>query len=92
MQVCAATDGNETSTELNASGSGTILDVLRMGKPLIAVPNATLLDNHQQELAEALSGMGHLVASDIECVHLRQFPLNANSSISPVTYPEPSPD
>ncbi|KAH9951221.1 glycosyl transferase [Amylocystis lapponica] len=50
---------------ISHAGSGTIIDVLRLGKPLIVVPNETLLDNHQQELASALEGLGHLKASTI---------------------------
>jgi Uncharacterized conserved protein len=46
-------------------GSGTILDVLRLGIPLIVVPNPTLLDNHQEELASMLAKQGHLEASTI---------------------------
>ncbi|KIO33457.1 glycosyltransferase family 1 protein [Tulasnella calospora MUT 4182] len=48
------------------AGSGTILDTLRAGKRLIVVPNNTLLDNHQTELAEALHERGHLVAATVE--------------------------
>ncbi|KAI8998576.1 glycosyl transferase [Trametes punicea] len=47
------------------AGSGTIIDVLRLGKPLIVVPNPTLLDNHQEELSDALAGLGHLRSSTI---------------------------
>lgn len=47
-------------------GSGTILEVLRMGKLLIVVPNPTLLDNHQQELADALVERGHLRAASVQ--------------------------
>lgn len=47
------------------AGSGTILDVLRLQKPLIVVPNPTLLDDHQQELASALAGLGHVKAATI---------------------------
>ncbi|KAK7054988.1 N-acetylglucosaminyldiphosphodolichol N-acetylglucosaminyltransferase catalytic subunit alg13 [Paramarasmius palmivorus] len=45
---------------ISHAGSGTILDVLRLKKPLIVVPNSTLLDDHQQELATALQDMGYL--------------------------------
>ena len=46
-------------------GSGTILEVLRLGKPLIAVPNTTLMDNHQEELAQALEQQGYLRTSTV---------------------------
>ncbi|KAL1756472.1 glycosyltransferase family 28 C-terminal domain-containing protein [Schizophyllum commune] len=56
---------------ISHAGSGTILDVLRIPKPLIIVPNPTLLDNHQQELADVLEQQGHLVASTPQCVRHR---------------------
>ncbi|KAF5391400.1 hypothetical protein D9757_001976 [Collybiopsis confluens] len=61
------------------AGSGTIVDVLRMNKPLIVVPNPTLLDNHQQELADALDEMEHLKATNIE--RLSQTILEFNPSV-----------
>ncbi|KII88584.1 glycosyltransferase family 1 protein [Plicaturopsis crispa FD-325 SS-3] len=51
---------------ISHAGSGTILDVLRLGKPLIVVPNPTLLDNHQEDLASSLSTLGHLKASTVD--------------------------
>ncbi|KAH7924579.1 glycosyltransferase 28 [Leucogyrophana mollusca] len=50
---------------ISHAGSGSILDVLRLGKPLIAIPNPTLLDNHQEELASALEELGHLKATSV---------------------------
>jgi len=41
------------------------LDVLRLGKAVIVVPNPTLLDRHQEELAKALSDRGYLKAATI---------------------------
>ncbi|KIK06561.1 glycosyltransferase family 1 protein [Laccaria amethystina LaAM-08-1] len=50
---------------ISHAGSGTILDVLRLGKAVIVVPNPTLLDRHQEELAKALSDRGYLKAATI---------------------------
>jgi len=47
------------------AGSGTILDVLRRGKPLIIVPNPTLLDNHQEDMAHAMGVLGHARVSTV---------------------------
>ncbi|KAF8136631.1 glycosyltransferase family 1 protein [Boletus edulis] len=51
---------------ISHAGSGTILDVLRSGKPLIVVPNPTLMDNHQEELALQLDRLGHLRATSVD--------------------------
>jgi len=55
---------------ISHAGSGTIVDVLRLGKPLIVVPNPFLLHNHQQELATALDNRQHLKAASIKYVVL----------------------
>jgi len=51
---------------ISHAGAGTILDVLRLGKPLVVVPNPSLMDDHQTELALALERKGHLKMSKIE--------------------------
>ncbi|KAM0335880.1 hypothetical protein ACHAQA_000931 [Verticillium albo-atrum] len=43
------------------AGTGTILDGLRIHVPLIVVPNPTLKDNHQEELAEEIQKQGYAV-------------------------------
>lgn len=45
-----------------------MLDVLRRSKPLIVVPNSSLLDDHQTDLALALSSQNYLVSSTVEYV------------------------
>ncbi|KAK3686273.1 N-acetylglucosaminyldiphosphodolichol N-acetylglucosaminyltransferase catalytic subunit alg13 [Vermiconidia calcicola] len=43
-----------------------VLDALRVSIPLIVVPNSTLLDNHQVELAEALEEQEYVVHGQLE--------------------------
>ncbi len=47
---------------LNSSviGAGTVLDAMRLDVPIIVVPNTSLLDNHQVELAEELERQGYV--------------------------------
>lgn len=52
----------------NFVGAGTILDGMRLGLSLIVIPNDTLLDNHQDELAEELEAQGYATRSDIRLV------------------------
>jgi len=52
------------------AGSGTLLEVMRMGKKVVAVPNPTLLHDHQAELAKALNTGGYLVSSTISSLAL----------------------
>ncbi len=47
-------------------GSGSILTVLRAPRPLLVVPNTSLMDNHQAELADALGREGYLNVSTVE--------------------------
>ena len=47
-------------------GTGSILDALRISVPLIVVPNSTLLDNHQVELAEQLARQGYVIHGSLK--------------------------
>ncbi|ROT35641.1 glycosyltransferase family 28 domain-containing protein [Sodiomyces alkalinus F11] len=46
---------------ISHAGTGTLLDGLRVGTPLIVVPNPTLKDNHQAELAEEVQSQGYAI-------------------------------
>lgn len=63
-----------------STGSGSILDALRVGVPLIVVPNTDLLHNHQLELAEVLADQEYVIHGKIEYVHL--FPIALLSQAS----------
>ncbi|KAI2779756.1 glycosyltransferase family 1 protein [Daldinia loculata] len=47
------------------AGSGSILEALDFDSALIAVPNPTLMDNHQSEIAEEMDSQGHLIQGKI---------------------------
>ncbi|CZS92296.1 hypothetical protein WAI453_000178 [Rhynchosporium graminicola] len=46
------------------AGAGTILDAMRLAVPLVVVPNSSLLDNHQEELAAELEAQGYATKAD----------------------------
>jgi len=58
--------GTTVMASLLIRGSGSILEALHLGKLLITVPNSSLMDNHQVELAKALSERGYLLQSPPE--------------------------
>ncbi|KAI9510237.1 glycosyltransferase family 1 protein [Russula earlei] len=63
------------------AGSGTILDVLRRGKRLIIVPNPTLLDNHQEDMAHAMGELGHAKVSRVNELARSVMDLDASSLV-----------
>lgn len=48
---------------ISHAGTGSILDALRVGKKLIVVINANLMDDHQSEVADELAQEGNLLKS-----------------------------
>ncbi|KAH9966594.1 glycosyltransferase 28 [Russula dissimulans] len=63
------------------AGSGTVLDVLRRGKPLIIVPNPTLLDNHQEDMAHAMEVLGHAKVSTVNALAQTIMDLDTSSLV-----------
>jgi beta-1,4-N-acetylglucosaminyltransferase len=57
-------------SEAHDLGSGSMLEALHLRKLLVAVPNPVLMDNHQEELAKALSSQGYLVYATCGLDHL----------------------
>ncbi|KAG0057623.1 hypothetical protein BGZ83_006996 [Gryganskiella cystojenkinii] len=51
---------------ISHAGSGSILEALRLKKPLIVVANEDLMDNHQMELGSALQEKNYLVCCTVK--------------------------
>ncbi|RXK35469.1 hypothetical protein M231_07281 [Tremella mesenterica] len=56
----------ESDYVVSHAGSGSILSVLRSRKPLLVIPNQTLMDDHQSELAYELSKHGYLLVTSVD--------------------------
>lgn len=77
-------DIERASLVISHGGSGTCLEVLNAGKPLIVVVNQKLMGNHQQELAEKLHNECHALMcypntltstlTSLKTVNLRRYP------------------
>ncbi|KAI9853894.1 MAG: N-acetylglucosaminyldiphosphodolichol N-acetylglucosaminyltransferase catalytic subunit alg13 [Vezdaea acicularis] len=65
MRAAKGENGAAEGVVISHAGSGSILDALRINVPLVVVPNPSLLDNHQIELAEELADMGYVVHGDL---------------------------
>lgn len=59
MWGCKADGSRKEGIVICHAGAGTILDAMRIGVPIIVVPNPDLLDDHQAELAEELELQGY---------------------------------
>ncbi|KAF0975397.1 hypothetical protein FDP41_005391 [Naegleria fowleri] len=58
-------DVQQADLIISHAGSGSLFESLRMGKKIIAVPNESLMDNHQTELANALGQDGNVISARI---------------------------
>ncbi|CAM9114911.1 unnamed protein product [Scytosiphon promiscuus] len=72
------------------AGAGSVMEALGLGKALVVVVNDALMDNHQEELAEALARRDHLRATTPRGLAATLIGLDdAPSARTP--YPQPKP-
>lgn len=53
---------NYSDLVISHAGTGSILDSLKLKKPLIVCVNDKLMDNHQQQIADKFEKLGYIVA------------------------------
>ncbi|KAG0351676.1 N-acetylglucosaminyldiphosphodolichol N-acetylglucosaminyltransferase catalytic subunit alg13 [Podila minutissima] len=82
-------DMDQADLIISHAGSGSILEALRLHKPLIVVVNADLMDNHQLELGSALHDQGHLVCTSVTNV---EDALKAKKYLSLTPFPDHDPN
>jgi len=66
MRVAKPEDGRAEGVVLCHAGTGSVLDAIRIGVPVIVVPNSTLLDNHQVEFAEVMAKMDYVAYGNLD--------------------------
>nr|OQO23730.1 hypothetical protein B0A51_09037 [Rachicladosporium sp. CCFEE 5018] len=66
MRRAQSSNNAEEGVVIAHAGSGTILDAMRTGVPTIVVPNPSLLEDHQQELADELEAREYVVKGRVE--------------------------
>ncbi|KIV98589.1 uncharacterized protein PV09_09623 [Verruconis gallopava] len=66
MRLTRAEQGRREGIVICHAGTGSVLDAIRIGVPVIVVPNPTLLDNHQVEFAEQMANMEYAVHGKID--------------------------
>lgn len=71
------------------AGAGTCLESLKLHKPMIAVVNDKLMDNHQTELADRLAELGHLICTIPSQLHKA---LTKENLLSPKTFQSSKPN
>jgi len=72
MTLCKPVEGKRgVGLIISHAGTGTILDAWKLAVPIIVVPNTSLLDDHQTELARHLSKEGYAIHSSTKLDHLK---------------------
>lgn len=74
---------------ISHAGTGSILDSLRLAKPLIVVINSQLMNNHQAEISDELARHNYLLGCDADLNELMKK-IKLVESIKPTTLPEPN--
>jgi beta-1,4-N-acetylglucosaminyltransferase len=62
----SAEEDREEGLFISHAGTGSLLDGLLYGIPMILVPNPALADNHQEELARRFAKMHYCVHGDVD--------------------------
>ncbi|TQS35010.1 hypothetical protein Golomagni_04584 [Golovinomyces magnicellulatus] len=65
MRKCQASSVSKRGLVICHAGAGTVLEALRYGVPIVVVPNNSLLECHQEELADELERQGYATKSGV---------------------------
>ncbi|KAH7326028.1 glycosyltransferase family 28 C-terminal domain-containing protein [Stachybotrys elegans] len=73
MTLCKPVEGRRSQgLVISHAGTGTILDAWKLGLPIVVVPNSSLLDDHQTEMARHLAKEGYATMSSTDCKDLQE--------------------